>query len=47
MQFRLSDIDFYQINGLWHWEYEEFCSEDGFAMKEEAVEDAKAFLSRI
>ena len=47
MQFRLSDIDFYQINGLWHWEYDEFCSEDGFETKAAAVEDAKTFLASV
>ena len=44
MQFRLSDIDFYQINGLWHWEYGDYCSEDGFETKAEAIEDAKECL---
>lgn len=47
MQFCLSDIDFYQINELWHWEYGEFCSEDGFETKEKAVEDAKTFLASV
>jgi len=47
MQFRLSDIDFYPINGLWHWEYEEFCSEYGLETKEQAVEDAKTFLASV
>ena len=47
MQFSLRDIDFYQINGLWHWEYGEYCSEDGFETKAEAIKDAEDFLSSV
>ena len=40
-------IDFYQINGLWHWEQVagEYCSEDGFPTKLEAATDAAIFLA--
>ena len=47
MQFRLNNIDFYQINSLWHWEYEEFCSEDGFETEKKDVEDGKAFPASV
>lgn len=47
----MAKVNFYQVDGLWHWEgedkYEDYCSEDGFESKRDCVNDAIAFLDSV
>lgn len=42
-----TEIDTYVIEGLWHWEYGPFCSEDGFASEADALIDAETYLESV
>lgn len=47
MNVPLTEIDTYVIEGLWHWEYGPFGSEDGFETQTEALDDAEEFLDGV